>query len=332
MSGYFRIKSKVNLDDAQVGEVIPESDFCTLTQNGAFVQMEYVEEEKAKKSVTIKPGIWAINNSMGTLVLRPTTFTQDKLLDSFFHTKNVTDKIDCFFNRLHVYKEFGIEVAKRTILLFGPAGSGKSSIITKVCTKYSDLPGAAIVLWKTDKYDPYEVKMLFKNAQYEGVEKLILVAEDLGGVEVDQVRIKSESSLLSLLDNQEKALTIPTLILLTTNFPENFLANLMDRPGRIDDKIEVGYPPGEARQDLFKFFARPSQELSEEAMSLIASKPCDQFTPAHIKEIFVRAAIYDLSLLDSIRSLIRDVESYRNAFAKKKSLGIRSTTTVGFDD
>lgn len=329
MPGHFKIKSKVNLDQAEVGQVIPESDFCTLTQSGAFVQLEYIEEEKGKRSVTIKPGIWAIASSIAGLQLKPTELTHDRILETFLSTKNITDRADKFFSRLHVYKEFGIEVPKRTILLYGPPGTGKTVAISEVCQKYSDMKNAAIVLWKTDKHDPYEVKMLFKYAQYEGVERLILVAEDLGGVEVDQVRIKSEASLLALLDNKEKALTIPTLILVTTNFPENFLANLMDRPERIDDKIEVGYPTSEQRKELFRFFARPGQVITDEAFELIGSKACESFTPAHLKEVFLRSAIYDLSIVESIRSLAADVERYKNAFSKRKPMGI---TRASYDD
>jgi len=324
MPGHFKIKSKINLDDAEVGQIIPESDFCTLTQNGAFVQLEYVEEEKGKRTVNIKPGIWAIASSLGGLVLKPTELTRDRILETFLSTKNITDRADKFFSRLHVYKEFGIEVPKRTILLYGPPGTGKTVAISQVCQKYSDMKNAAIVLWKTDKHDPYEVKQLFKFATYEGVERLILVAEDLGGVEVDQMRIKSEPALLSLLDNKEKALTIPTLILVTTNFPENFLANLMDRPERIDDKIEVGYPGPEHRKELFKFFARPGQEVPGSVLDMLGDKRCESFTPAHLKEIFVRAAIYDLSLQESVESMVKDVERYKNAFSKRKSMGISS--------
>jgi SpoVK/Ycf46/Vps4 family AAA+-type ATPase len=286
------------------------------------VQLEFVEEEKQKRSLVVKPGVWAITSSSSGLTLKTTELTQDKLLDSFLHTKEVTGKIDCFFDNLHVYKEFGIEVPTRKMLLFGPAGVGKSALINKVSRKYVEQNNVAIIIWRTDKHDPYDVKQMFKDFKYQGVDRLIVIAEDLGGVEVDQVRIKSESSLLSLLDNQEKAMTIPTFILITTNYPENFLANLMNRPQRIDDKIEIGYPPAEARLELFKFFARPGQEVSQDALQLVASKKCSEFTPAHIKEVFLRSAIYSRPLEDTLGDMIKEIEHYKNAFSKRKPLGM----------
>jgi ATP-dependent 26S proteasome regulatory subunit len=96
----------------------------------------------------------------------------------------------------------------------------------------------------------------------------------------------------------------------------------MNRPQRIDDKIEVGFPSGESRKQLFKFFAKPDQEISEETLSLIASKACEEFTPAHIKEVFIRSAIYDYTLDKTIRLIVAEIAQYKNAFTKKSKLGL----------
>lgn len=322
MPGKFKVKSKINLDEIEVGAELPESDFCTLTQSGNFVQLEYVEEPSKPKTFTVKPGIWSIVNSFMGLTLSKTEFTKDRMLDSFFHTQHITDKIDSFFNRLHIYKEYGFDVPKRTMLFYGPAGSGKTSLINKACHKYVEAGNTAIVIWRTDRHEPYDVKQLFKSFKYEGVERIILIAEDLGGIEMDQIRIKSESSLLALLDNQEKTFTLPTLIMLTTNYPENFLGNLMNRPQRIDDKIEVGLPDAASRKQLFQFFARPGQEISEDVLNLVASKKCEEFTPAHIKEVFIRSAIYELPLEKSISAISDEITQFKNSFTKRMKLGI----------
>lgn len=327
MSGHFRVKSKLNLDRVELGQQIPESDFCTLTPEGNFVQLEYIEEPEKKQEFPVKPGIWSIIETMTGMSLERTELNSDKILETFVHTKHITDKIDCFFNKLAVYKRFGIEVPKRALLLYGPAGSGKSTLIAKTCRHYAALNDTAVILWKTDKQDPYQVKELFKHVKYEGVSRLILVAEDLGGIEAP-VGIKSESSLLALLDNQEKAFSIPTMILLTTNFPDSFLGNLMDRPQRIDDKIEVGYPSGEARGDLFRFFATESETpIEESALELVKSKKCQAFTPAHVKEVFIRSAIYDKTIPVVIDEILREIQAYKAAFTKRTSLGISSVSS-----
>lgn len=314
--GIFKVKSKVKLSELAVDTVINESDFATMTPDGHFVQLEYVEDEATRQPYIVKPGIWAIQKTMQGLQLHTTSFNSDKLLETFTNTKNITDKIDCFFNKIPVYKELGYDVAKRAALLFGPPGTGKSSSITVIANKYTADNKTAVILWHTDKFEPYQVKDFIKSFSYEGVDKIILIAEDIGGTEIENQRMRSDSSLLSLLDNQEKTFTIPTFILATTNYAENFLGNLTNRYGRFDDKIEVDYPSGEQRVNLFKFFAK--KEPSEAALKLMGSDKTKEFSPAHIKEVIIRSMIYDKLEVDVINDILKEVEHFKAMFTNKK--------------
>jgi SpoVK/Ycf46/Vps4 family AAA+-type ATPase len=178
----------------------------------------------------------------------------------------------------------------------------------------------AIILWPTDKIDPHDVKEFIKSFRYKDVEKFILIAEDLGGVEVDEVKVKSYSSLLALLDNQEQAFKVPTIIVATTNHPEVFLGNITNRPGRFSDKIEVGYPDKEARIELCKFFL--NEKASEDVLEEVAKKKYAEFSPAHIQEIALRADLYDLSIVDSMKQINDEIAQFKKMFTKKKEVGI----------
>lgn len=317
--GYFKLLSKKRLQDLSPEEIISESDFATLTPDGTFVQLKYFEEDVTLTKYQVKPGVWTIQANMEGMRLEPTSFVQDEILESFVYTKEITDKIDCFFRRLHVYKKYGIDIPKRGMLLYGPPGTGKTVTINKAIKKYSGDGKTAIVVWNTDKFEAYKVKDFIKTFDYIGVEKLILIAEDIGGIEIDQGRMRSDSSLLSLLDNQEKTFNIPVLILATTNHPEVFLGNLTNRPNRFDDKIQVNFPNSEYRKELLKFFAK--EEASEEALKLIESSKCSDFTPAHIRECVLRADIYEKSLVEVIRDIIKEIEKYKNNFSNQSSMG-----------
>jgi hypothetical protein len=320
--GVFKVLSKVKLDDLNVNDELSESDFATLTPSGNFVQLKYFEEENSvKKHYDVKPGVWAIKGTQMGFTLKQTSFVKDRVLGSFYSTKAVMEKIESFFGRFQVYYDHGFEVPKRGMLFYGPPGTGKSTIISIATEKYANDGKTAIVVWPTDKYEAWKVKDFIKTFNYvDGVEKLILIAEDIGGVEMDQVRMRSDSSLLSLLDNQEKTFTIPVLILATTNFPEVFLGNLTNRPNRFDDKFEVGFPKGEHRVELLKFFSKT--EISEEAAKLMEGRKADKFSPAHIREVIIRSAIYDQPVEKTIEDMSAEIEHYENAFSKKKAMGM----------
>lgn len=318
--GFFKIKSKQKLHEMEIGEKLPESDFACVSGD-QFVQLEYIEESTKSEPYTVKPGIWTIKKSGGRLILQETEFNNDQILETFAKTAQLTELIDKFFNRLPVYAKRKIDVPKRVYLLYGPAGTGKSEALKLISLKYAKKGDTAIIFWKTDIIDPYEVKEFVKTFDYKGADKLIVIAEDIGGVEIDQVRIKSESSLLSLLDNQEKAFRIPTLIIPTTNYPENLLANIANRPKRVDRKIEFAYPTSEERQQLLKFYDTDNI-ADEEILDYIALKKFNSFTPAHISEIFLRSDLEDVTLKESINSIQKEVDYFNALFQKKKEMGI----------
>jgi hypothetical protein len=317
--GKFKVKAITNVDDLKIGQEICESDFASLTPKGNFFQLEYIEDSENVEPYHVKPGIWAIQKTMGGLKLVPTSFVSDKILDTFVNTTNITDKIDCFFKKIPVYYEMGFEVAKRAALLYGPAGTGKSTAITKVANKYAEDGKTAVIIWHTDKFEAYTVKDFIKSFDYVGTEKLILIAEDIGGVEIEAARIKSDSSLLSLLDNQEKTFKIPVFILATTNYPANFMGNLTNRPNRFDDKIEVSYPSSEQRVALLEFFGKDMvNDVARIAMSQSQTK---EFSPAHIREVVIRAKIYDKTLSQVISEMVGEIKTYNKGFEKGGVMG-----------
>ena len=272
--GHFVLKAKTDLKNIDDTTKLESSDYA-ITSGGVFYQFQY-KSEKKRETKDVYPGIYSITKTAAGLILNETKYTSDNLLKEFVNTVQIEEAADCFFNNLHLYKEFGYDVPKRSILLYGTAGSGKSSAIGIIANKYVADGKTSVLIWPTDIIDAYEVKELFKMLKYNDVEKIILVIEDLGGIENPEKEIISDSSLLALLDNNEKSFTIPTLIISTTNFPECFASNITNRPGRFDDKIEIGIPDGESRKALLKFFS--NNKATEEELTLLGSKFCEFFT------------------------------------------------------
>lgn len=319
----FIVKQITKLDDLKLGDELPESDFSHATKTGKFIQFKYVRDDETKKETVVKPGIYSIQSQGSSLILNQTEFNNDLILEDFSYTKQLKTLVDCFFNKLDVYKKYGIEVPRRAAFIFGPAGSSKSTCIRKTVQEYIKDGKTAALLWATDEHEPHWVKDFIKTFKYEGVEKLIFIMEDLGGVEIANVDVPSDPSLLALLDNNEKIFKIPVYVMTTTNFPEIFASNLANRPGRFDDKIEVPFPSAEERVKLLKFFMK-DDVITERALELIKSSKTKEFTPAHIKEAVIRSAIHDKTLERVIEDISTEIETYKTAFSKKGRFGINT--------
>lgn len=316
--GHFIVKNITTLSEINESTIIPESDLA-FRNNDKYFQFKYIEEDVNASKYEVKPGIYSITKDMSGYSLKQTSFVNDSILHEFVNTKHIEEVVDCFFNNLHLYAEFGIEIPKRGVLLYGPAGTGKTTALNKAVQKYAKDGSTLIVVWHTSKYEAYEVQDFIKSFNYVGVEKIILICEDLGGMENDGVRMRSDSSLLSLLDNQEKTFTLPVMIIATTNYPENFAENLMNRAGRFDDKIKVGTPDREARAQLLKFFSKG--QATEAEINMIMSVSCQEFSPAHIRECYMRSKLHNKDLVKVMQEVSSEIAKFKKAFSEQKGMG-----------
>lgn len=317
--GKFILKSVLKINEMQVDKSeLPESDF-SLQNGDTFYQFKHVSEPQEDKYI-VKPGIVTVSVKNERLVLAPSGFTEENILEEYVVTKDITEKIDRFFSKIDTYKKYGV-FPKRGILLYGAPGCGKSMSLSKIAKQYSSTGDTVVIIWRTDKFEARTIKDFITMFKYDpSVKRMILIAEDIGGIEYVGQKMKIDSSLLSLLDNVEQTFTIPTMIVATTNYPENLLENLTNRPQRFDDVIEIKTPSGEFRQKFLEFFSQG--EATEDAKTKIADKRYEGFSVAHIKEIVIRAALYDIGLSESIDQLYAHAEKAKNDFIKRQKVGL----------
>ncbi len=319
--GIFKIKKKTAIDEMSELE---ESDFSFMGNDNVFYQYSY-HPDKDEDKLEITPGIYSMQVEVGEIVHKPTEFNIAKnILGDYVHTKDLGEKIDAFFDKLNIYEKYGV-FPKRGILMYGPQGTGKSLTIAKTIQKYTQLDGTVVLYWPTDKLRASDVKVYLKYLKYSPeCKRLIFIIEDIGGVSVDTEgsKLAVEPSLLSILDNMESIFKIPTMIIATTNFPENLLQNIANRPKRFDYLHKVDNPSDEFRAKFLEFFSQGS--ASEAEMQKIMHQKFAGFSVAHIEEVVIRHALEDTTLEQAMDDVLKQANYTVAGFKDPKSgVGIK---------
>lgn len=328
--GKFILKKVTDFSQIKSGEVseLPESDLCFQDQN-TILQFKFERPEIEHKEV-IEPGIFTIHESMGNVFLKKAELRTRNLLTSVVNTKRINDESNIFFHNLHIYEELE-EPKARKILLYSDPGMGKTATITQYCTQaIEEDPGTVVLIWPTNQVESGSVlDFLSENSEYKPeCTKLILIIEDIGGGEREGSGMTRavDSSLLDLLDGLQVTFKLPTLIIATTNYPQNLLSALADRPGRFDLIMELAPPSAEERVALTEFISK--QSLSPDDKVALNMPGTENFSVAHLKEIVIRSRLHKKSIRDVVKEIIEHRKRFSSNFEKSSSVGFGG----GFDD
>ena len=323
---YFKIKKITKISDLESQKVsrIPESDLSIQTDN-SIIQLEHVESSDDKCKIIIKPGCYSILNSSSGADLSKTILKKYKLLESVDNTTQILSEANKFFSKLDIYKKIGRD-PKRAILIASPPGVGKIAAINKVCERLLEDKGTAVIIWDTSSVRSSTVNNLFLNMAIfsKNLKKLILVIEDIGGGSTDDYDGPrgADSALLNLLDGMGNPfLSIPTLIISTTNNPEQSVEALIDRPGRFDKVIQLSTPNEEESIKLLEFISKRKLDIEDIEAAKLAAK--DGFSIAHLQEIVVRSMLDDVSFLKAAKQLSAHKKKFKNAFQNVRSVGLK---------
>jgi hypothetical protein len=324
--GKFKITNKTLLKDIYDGKVefVNESDLA-IQDDGMLLQFEYIKDE-TQKNIVIKPGYYNLEKTMMGIDLTAMEFVDRELLTSVTNTAIITREADVFFKSLHIYDELK-QPKKRGVILFGVPGCGKSvSIIQAAKDLKAQDPGTVVINWPTSELDASGVFKFFTSfSEYDpACTKMILIVEDIGGGSHEGYsrRDAVDSSMLNLLDGINNVFKIPTVILATTNHPENLMASLADRPGRFDIMLEIGPPKYDERVALAEFIAKRSL-TDEEKASLDGNinKGVEEFSIAHLQEIIMRSRLHNKTVDTVVKELIEHKKRFKVDFTKVKKTG-----------
>ena len=225
-------------------------------------------------------------------------------VDSIFinNLNRIMGDIDKFMNSQDEYITKGIKY-KRNYLLHGPPGTGKTSFITSVASKY-DLDVFMINL-NTNINDIVFMKMIAKLP-----ERSLLVLEDVDFLfEQNQNNSVNFSTILNTLDGF--ACKNRLITFMTTNHKEKLDPSLI-RPGRIDSIYEFSFASKlQIKEMLESYF--PGNIFYEEFKESLTNK---KITTAALQKFLFENRNSDnlLKNLDMLSNLTEQYKSYSNLY------------------
>jgi hypothetical protein len=203
------------------------------------------------------------------------------------YSKRVLEDINTFWLKENIFRENQIPY-KRGIILYGPPGSGKTSILKLVADDLINRDGIII-----EYPNSHSFETIYECIRQVHPEKpLIFIMEDMDAI----MYRDSETKLLNILDGMTQIDKV--LFLATTNYPEKLGSRYM-RPGRFDKRILVGMPTSEAREAYIR------HKLKTEDNNLIKRwvKDTEGMSIAHIKELHIANQVLGEEYEETIQTL-----------------------------
>ena len=210
------------------------------------------------------------------------------------------------------FHDYGF-VHKRGLLLWGPAGSGKTCLVALLCQRLISEGGIVLSV-----QDPSAgIAGLHILRMIEPNRPVTAILEDIDAI----IPRFGEHQLLSLLDGEMQMDHVTFLA--TTNYPERLDKRIVDRPSRFDRIIYMGMPKAESRR-LYLQSKDPS--LSPDDLNRWVELS-EGYGLAHLREMVVASRVLGQPIEEVVERLTKmhkrqptsDEASGRVGFSAKES-------------
>lgn len=260
-----------------------------------------------KTRKTLIPGVYEIrmNPSAGLYFSKIPERTEKLLRFPDSNSDKVIAEIEKFWERETLWNHYDLAY-KRGIILWGPPGSGKSSTIQLINKDVIERGGIVIKFGVPELFS--EGIRYFREIQPDT--PVVVLMEDIDST----LELYNESEVLNILDGVEDCKKV--VFLATTNYPGNLGERIMNRPSRFDKRFKIGMPNKEARKLYFEYLldTPENKEIPDVVKNMKIDlakwvKDTEDFSVAHLKELFIAVVIIGDNYADTIENLRSMIES-----------------------
>lgn len=296
---------------AEIDELRPGKYKWLKSDNGVYAMVQNSETVD-----TIAPGIYNLfQDSRGGLHAEKFEIETDELfILPNNHVNEVIKEIDKFWLKAALFKKHGFK-HKRGILLEGPGGTGKTSIINILAKKLIDAGGLVFTVNNSNELNWY-IDFMHTNLRVaEPTRNVIVIVED-----IDKYADNNglESMLLNWLDGED-SIDHQVVVATTNRFDD--LNDLILRPSRFDNHVHVPKPNTEIREAYLLKKGLDAKQAKQWA------NDTEDFSLAELKELFSSVVLLDIDY-DKAKEKIKKqadniITKTGNKQKDKKSVGFK---------
>lgn len=245
-------------------------------------------------SAKITPGVYEIKHSdhVGYYFQQTPVLATGLLRFPQTNSEKVVLEIQKFWDRESLFKDYKLTY-KRGIILWGPAGSGKSSTIQLIMRDVVERGGIVVKFTHPSLF--LEGMRILRTIEPET--PIVVLMEDIDST----IQVYNESDVLNILDGVNQIEKV--VYLATTNYPEVLGERIINRPSRFDKRFKIGHPNAESRKMYFEYLIGEAKlkELQIDLDQWVVDT--EDFSLAHLKELFVAVVILGDDYQDAIKTL-----------------------------
>lgn len=261
---------------------------------------------------------YSYNSSIGKIIFtRKNVITDDILSLPDPTLNNILVDFQKFWAKKKFYEQYEF-IYKRAYLMFGPAGCGKTSLISLLAKDLIQMKGIVLNINTYDQIELYD-QAIKDIRDIEKEKPIIVIIEDIDGY-TDSSYV---SRLLNILDGAYQ--TDNVIIIATTNYPERLEERFSSRPSRFDVRVLIDVPTPEVREYYIKTKLKPEDIKSIDIENWV--KKTEGFTLDHLKELILLTFVLDNSFESSLEQI---KEMVKNTKIQSVSIKRAQGSTVGF--
>ena len=252
----------------------------------------YIPSSKTSKKLT--PGVYDIvhNPNIGVYFEQIPVLTTGLIRFPETNSDKVVSEIQKFWKNESIFRSYNLTY-KRGIILWGPPGSGKSSTIQLIMRDVVERKGVVIKFTNPALF----LEGIRKFREIQPDTPIVVLMEDIDSI----LEMYSESEVLNILDGVNQIEKV--VFLATTNYPEKLGARIVNRPSRFDKRFKIGHPNAESRRIYFEYIIGKDRVKANKINLDQWVEDTEDFSIAHLKELFTAVVILGDKYEDAIESL-----------------------------